>query len=74
MMLRNACECLKPGGYFILTTPDAYEIMQVLDLLEPLIDGRSSPFFGKKLHLHCIISTFFSSYLFSTTSNLCRNK
>ena len=27
MMLRNACEYLKPGGYFILTTPDAYEIM-----------------------------------------------
>ena len=27
MMLRNACERLKPGGFFIGTTPDAYELM-----------------------------------------------
>ena len=27
MMLRNACEGLKPGGYFICTTPNAYEIV-----------------------------------------------
>jgi len=27
MMLRNACECLKPGGYFIGTTPNCYEMV-----------------------------------------------
>jgi len=27
VMLRNAAECLRPGGYFIGTIPDAYEIM-----------------------------------------------
>ena len=26
-MLRNISECLKPGGYFIGTTPDAYDIV-----------------------------------------------
>ena len=26
-MLRNAAECLRPGGFFIGTIPDAYEIM-----------------------------------------------
>lgn len=28
VMLRNAAECLRPGGYFIGTIPDAYEIMK----------------------------------------------
>lgn len=28
-MVRNAAECLRPGGYFIGTIPDAYEIMWV---------------------------------------------
>ncbi|XP_017152729.1 mRNA cap guanine-N7 methyltransferase [Drosophila miranda] len=27
-MMRNAAECLEPGGYFIATMPDAYEIMR----------------------------------------------
>lgn len=27
MMLRNACERLKPGGFFIGTTPDAFELV-----------------------------------------------
>ncbi len=26
-MLRNACERLRPGGFFIGTTPDAYEMV-----------------------------------------------
>lgn len=26
-MLRNACERLKPGGFFIGTTPDAFELV-----------------------------------------------
>ncbi|XP_059158129.1 mRNA cap guanine-N7 methyltransferase-like [Physella acuta] len=30
MMLRNACECLKPGGYFIGTTPNSNEIVRRL--------------------------------------------
>ncbi|KAH9490360.1 hypothetical protein Btru_041584 [Bulinus truncatus] len=30
MMLRNACECLRVGGYFIGTTPNAYEIVKRL--------------------------------------------
>lgn len=28
MMLRNACERLRPGGFFIGTTPDAYELVR----------------------------------------------
>lgn len=27
MMLRNACKRLKPGGFFIGTTPDAFELV-----------------------------------------------
>ncbi len=29
-MLRNAAECLNPGGFFIGTTPDAYDIVRRL--------------------------------------------
>ena len=29
MMLCNACECLRPGGYFIGTMPNAYELVYV---------------------------------------------
>ncbi len=25
-MMQNACECLRPGGYFIATTPNSYEL------------------------------------------------
>ncbi|XP_030645161.1 mRNA cap guanine-N(7) methyltransferase [Chanos chanos] len=31
-MLRNACERLRPGGFFIGTTPDAYELVKRLEL------------------------------------------
>ncbi|KAH0617836.1 hypothetical protein JD844_016468 [Phrynosoma platyrhinos] len=31
MMLRNACERLCPGGYFIGTTPDSYELVKRLE-------------------------------------------
>ena len=27
VMLRNAAECLRPGGYFIGSTPNSYELM-----------------------------------------------
>ncbi|XP_075154804.1 RNA guanine-7 methyltransferase [Haematobia irritans] len=37
-MVRNAAECLQPGGFFIATIPDAYEIMKRLRLAD---DGRS---------------------------------
>merc|ERR1711976_480542 len=30
-MLKNAAECLKPGGYFIGTTPDAQTILERLE-------------------------------------------
>jgi len=33
MMLQNACECLKPGGYFIGTIPNGYELMWVNSVL-----------------------------------------
>ena len=43
MMIRNACECLEVGGFFIGTTPNAYEIVRKL---------RSSPdySFGNDLY------------------------
>ncbi|GFY46833.1 mRNA cap guanine-N7 methyltransferase, partial [Trichonephila inaurata madagascariensis] len=31
IMLRNISECLKPGGFFIGTVPDAYDIMRRLE-------------------------------------------
>ncbi|XP_042318236.1 mRNA cap guanine-N7 methyltransferase [Sceloporus undulatus] len=31
MMLKNACERLSPGGYFIGTTPDSYELVKRLE-------------------------------------------
>ncbi|XP_051526285.1 mRNA cap guanine-N7 methyltransferase-like isoform X2 [Myxocyprinus asiaticus] len=31
IMLRNACERLRPGGFFIGTTPDAYELVKRLE-------------------------------------------
>lgn len=34
MMLRNACENLCPGGYFIGTTPDSYELVKRLEASE----------------------------------------
>ncbi|XP_068423117.1 mRNA cap guanine-N7 methyltransferase [Clinocottus analis] len=40
MMLRNACERLKPGGYFIGTTPDAFELVKRLEASESLSFGN----------------------------------
>uniref|UniRef100_A0A3P9A4Z0 mRNA cap guanine-N(7) methyltransferase n=1 Tax=Esox lucius TaxID=8010 RepID=A0A3P9A4Z0_ESOLU len=34
LMLRNACERLRPGGFFIGTTPDAYELVKRLEASE----------------------------------------
>ncbi|KAJ8961253.1 hypothetical protein NQ318_008937 [Aromia moschata] len=62
-MLRNAAECLQPGGYFIGTIPDAYELVarakrsnsstfgndiyQVSDF-----DLNKPPLFGAKYNFH----------------------
>ncbi|XP_076470206.1 mRNA cap guanine-N(7) methyltransferase-like [Babylonia areolata] len=42
-MMRNAAECLRPGGYFIGTTPSAYELVKRLQESE---DGR----FGNEVY------------------------
>lgn len=40
MMLRNACEHLKPGGFFIGTTPDAFELVKRLEASDSLSFGN----------------------------------
>ncbi|XP_071356772.1 mRNA cap guanine-N(7) methyltransferase [Trachinotus anak] len=61
MMLRNACERLKPGGYFIGTTPDAFELIKRLEASDTLSFGNevfkvsfqskgSYPLFGCQYH------------------------
>ncbi|XP_040908886.1 mRNA cap guanine-N7 methyltransferase [Toxotes jaculatrix] len=61
MMLRNACERLKPGGYFIGTTPDAFELVKRLEASDSLSFGNevfkvsfqskgSYPLFGCQYH------------------------
>lgn len=65
MMLRNACECLKPGGFFIGTTPNAYEIVKRLRKTEGMCfrnevfgvsylgaDKENIPLFGAKYDFH----------------------
>ncbi|KAF6034475.1 RNMT [Bugula neritina] len=63
MMMRNACECLKPGGYFIGTTPDARELIRRLKDAEDTSFGNSVyrvsfeskdefPLFGCKYDFH----------------------
>uniref|UniRef100_A0A3P8WSH9 mRNA (guanine-N(7))-methyltransferase n=1 Tax=Cynoglossus semilaevis TaxID=244447 RepID=A0A3P8WSH9_CYNSE len=61
MMLRNACERLKPGGYFIGTTPDAFELVKRVETSDSLSFGNevfrvsfqskgSYPLFGCQYH------------------------
>ncbi|UYV67287.1 RNMT [Cordylochernes scorpioides] len=61
VMIRNAAECLRPGGFFIGTTPDAYDIMRRLKASEGLSFGNEVfsvtfenkeefPVFGSKYH------------------------
>ncbi|XP_064611079.1 mRNA cap guanine-N7 methyltransferase-like [Liolophura sinensis] len=67
IMLRNACECLCPGGYFIGTTPNAQEIMRRLkdsnsntfgnDVYSVTFEGASPdsfrpPLFGARYNFH----------------------
>ncbi|XP_075867708.1 mRNA cap guanine-N(7) methyltransferase [Nelusetta ayraudi] len=39
MMLRNACERLRPGGFFIGTTPDAFELVKRVEASDSLSFG-----------------------------------
>ncbi|CAL8299547.1 unnamed protein product [Lota lota] len=39
-MLKNACDNLKPGGFFIGTTPDAYELVKRVEASESLRFGN----------------------------------
>ncbi|CAN9503555.1 unnamed protein product [Ophioblennius macclurei] len=63
MMLRNACERLKPGGFFIGTTPDAFELVKRLEASDSLSFGNeifkvsfqskgSYPLFGCQYHFN----------------------
>ncbi|XP_050399183.2 mRNA cap guanine-N7 methyltransferase [Patella vulgata] len=65
MMLRNACECLKPGGYFIGTTPNCNELVKrlrnsadnsfgndVYKITFPNTDKSTFPLFGAKYDFH----------------------
>lgn len=63
-MLKNASECLKPGGYFIGTIPDANEIMRRqkesgtesfgndIYQIQFLSDPNDLPIFGAKYNFH----------------------
>ncbi|XP_023170227.1 mRNA cap guanine-N7 methyltransferase [Drosophila hydei] len=65
-MIRNAAECLQPGGYFIATIPDAYEIIRRLKAAGPNArsfgndvyniefecDTETLPLFGAKYQFH----------------------
>ncbi|KAK7498088.1 hypothetical protein BaRGS_00010676, partial [Batillaria attramentaria] len=64
-MLRNAAECLKPGGYFIGTTPNAHELVRRLRDSEDNsfgnevyrvtfedCDKQNLPLFGAKYNFH----------------------
>ena len=63
-MLKNASECLKPGGYFIGTIPDAYDLVsrwQKCDgnklgneiyNVEFFCDKKKPPLFGAKYNFH----------------------
>lgn len=64
MMLKNVSECLRPGGYFIGTMPDAYDIMKRQKRAEGdsfgndiyqikfLSDPNDLPIFGAKYNFH----------------------
>lgn len=63
MMLQNACECLKPGGYFVGTMPNACELVkrlraadgmsfsnEVYEISFDTEDKQHIPLFGAKYH------------------------
>ncbi|KAK2181344.1 hypothetical protein NP493_403g06001 [Ridgeia piscesae] len=64
-MIQNACECLRPGGYFLGTTPDSNELVKRLRASEDMSFGNEVyrvefetpdktqlPLFGAKYNFH----------------------
>lgn len=86
-MVRNAAECLQPGGFFIATMPDAYEIMKRLRAssdgrsfgnevynIEFVCDTNPPPLFGAKyqFHLEGVVDCPEFLVHFPTLEKLCR--
>lgn len=86
-MVRNAAECLQPGGFFIATIPDAFEIMKRLRAsdngrsfgnevynIEFCSDTDPPPFFGAKyqFHLEGVVDCPEFLVHFPTLEKLCR--
>ncbi|XP_005187370.2 mRNA cap guanine-N7 methyltransferase [Musca domestica] len=86
-MVRNAAECLQPGGFFIATIPDAFEIMKRLRAspngrsfgnevynIEFCSDTNPPPFFGAKyqFHLEGVVDCPEFLVHFPTLEKLCR--
>ncbi|XP_017494164.1 PREDICTED: mRNA cap guanine-N7 methyltransferase, partial [Rhagoletis zephyria] len=86
-MVRNAAECLQPGGYFIATIPDANEIMRRLRQspnarsignelykIEFTCDTDPPPLFGAKyqFHLEGVVDCPEFLVHFPTLVKLCR--
>ncbi|XP_004521012.2 mRNA cap guanine-N7 methyltransferase [Ceratitis capitata] len=86
-MVRNAAECLQPGGYFIATIPDANEIMRRLRQspnarsignelykIEFSCDTDPPPLFGAKyqFHLEGVVDCPEFLVHFPTLVKLCR--
>ncbi|KAI0241378.1 mRNA cap guanine-N7 methyltransferase [Lamellibrachia satsuma] len=64
-MIQNACECLRPGGYFLGTTPDSNELVKRLRASDDMSFGNEVysvgfetedktqlPLFGAKYNFH----------------------
>lgn len=85
-MVRNAAECLLPGGYFIATIPDAYEIMKRqretgkksfgndVYNIDFVCDIERPPLFGAKykFHLEDVVDCPEFLVHFPTLVKLCR--
>lgn len=86
-MVRNAAECLQPGGYFIATIPDANEIMRRLRQsqnprgigneiykIDFMCDTDPPPLFGAKyeFHLEGVVDCPEFLVHFPTLVKLCR--
>ncbi|XP_037938333.1 mRNA cap guanine-N7 methyltransferase [Teleopsis dalmanni] len=86
-MVRNAAECLQPGGYFIATMPDANEIMRRLKesdnsrsfgnevyKIDFVCDTNPPPLFGAKYQFHLENVVDCPEFLvhFPTLTELCR--
>ncbi|KAM4631320.1 mRNA cap guanine-N(7) methyltransferase [Polymixia lowei] len=63
MMLRNACERLRPGGFFIGTTPDAYELVKRVEESDSLSFGNEV--YSVRFHQKGLYPLFGCQYHFS---------